>query len=106
MTPWRLSGIALLACLASAAAWAEEGAVLTGTLQAVQQRGAVRVGYRENAPPFAFLNKAGQPVGFSLDVCRGIAADIASALNRDLLQPGAAVFPAPGCSMASSTVTG
>ena len=91
MTAWRRGCVALLAfCLASAGAGAEEGVVLTGTLQAIQQRGAVRIGYRESAPPFAFLNKAGQPVGFSLDLCRGIAADIASALNRDLLQPGAA----------------
>ncbi len=94
MMPWclgrRLGCIALLACLASTGAGAEEGAVLTGTLQAIQQRGAVRIGYRESAPPFAFLNKAGQPVGFSLDLCRGIAADVASALSRDLLEPGAA----------------
>ncbi len=91
MTSRRLGRIALLAlCLAATGAGAEEGAVLTGTLQAIQQRGAVRVGYRDSAPPFAFLNKAGQPVGFSLDLCRGIAADIAGALNRDLLEPGAA----------------
>ncbi len=95
MMAWRFggrrAGAALLAlCLASAGARAEDGAVLTGTLQAIQRRGAVRIGYRESAPPFAFLNKAGQPVGFSLDLCLGIAADIAAALNRDLLQPGAA----------------
>lgn len=90
MTSRRRSCVALLALCLATGARAEEGAVLTGTLQAIQQRGAVRIGYRESAPPFAFLNKAGQPVGFSLDLCRGIAADIASTLHRDLLQPGAA----------------
>ncbi len=90
MTAWRLGRSALLAfCLASTGVAAEEGEVLTGTLQAIQQRGAVRIGYRESAPPFAFLNKAGQPVGFSLDLCRGIAADIARALNAELLEPDA-----------------
>lgn len=84
------AALLLALCLAAGTAQAEEGEVLTGTLQGVQERGAVRIGYRENAPPFAFLNKAGQPVGFSLDLCRGIAADIAQALNCDLLQPGAA----------------
>lgn len=66
--------------------------MLTGTLKSIQQRGAVLIGYREGSPPFAFLNKAGQPVGFSLDLCRGIAADIARTLHRDLLQPGAAAW--------------
>lgn len=90
MTSWRRIRIALLALCLATGARAEEGAVLTGTLLTIQGRGAVRIGYRESAPPFAFLNKAGQPVGFSLDLCRGIAADIAGALHRDLLQPGAA----------------
>ena len=90
MTSWRRRAAAFLALCLATGARAEEGAVLTGTLQAIQQRGAVRIGYRESAPPFAFLNKAGQPVGFSLDLCRGIAADIAGTLHRDLLQPGAA----------------
>ena len=89
MTAQRLGRLALMAwCLASSVAMAEEGAPLTGTLQAIQQRGSVLIGYRESALPFAFLNKAGQPVGFSLDLCRGIAADIAQALNRELLEPG------------------
>lgn len=96
MTPWRLGRLALIAlCLAPAidqGARAEEGAVLTGTLKTIRQRGAVRVGYRESAPPFAFLNKAGQPVGFSLDLCRGIAADIARTLSSELLEPGAAAW--------------
>ncbi len=90
MTSRIWSCLALIAaCLASAGAQAEEGSPLTGTLQTIQQRGSVLIGYRENALPFAFLNKAGQPVGFSLDLCRGIAADIAQALNRDLLEPDA-----------------
>lgn len=90
MTARLLCGLALMALGLATGARAEEGAVLTGTLQAVQQRGAVLIGYRESAPPFAFLNRAKQPVGFSLDLCRGIAADIAQKLNRDLLEPGAA----------------
>jgi len=88
-----LGRLALMACcLASAGAGAEEGAPLSGTLQTIQQRGSVLIGYRESALPFSFLNKAGQPVGFSLDLCRGIAADIAQALNRELLEPDAAAW--------------
>jgi len=89
LTPWGLRAAAAALCLASAAAQAEEGALLTGTLKTISQRGSILIGYRESALPFSFLNKAGQPVGFSLDLCRGIAADVARTLNRDLLEPGA-----------------
>jgi len=93
VTPGRAlwPALALLAalCLAPNGAGAEEGAVLTGTLKTIQQRGSILIGYRESALPFSFLNKGGQPVGFSIDLCRGIAADVAQTLNRDLLEPGA-----------------
>jgi ABC-type amino acid transport substrate-binding protein len=78
-----------LSGLASAPARAEEGDLLTGTLKTIRDRGTILIGYRENALPFAFLNKGGQPVGFSVDICRGIAADVARTLNRDLLEPDA-----------------
>ena len=56
---------------------AEEGAPLTGTLKTIHDRGTILIGYRDSALPFSFLNKAGQPVGFSLDICHGIAEDVA-----------------------------
>lgn len=81
--------------LAIAVAWicgstrAEEGELLTGTLKTINDRGTILIGYRDSALPFSFLNKAGQPVGFSLDLCHGIAADVARTLNRDLLEADA-----------------
>jgi glutamate/aspartate transport system substrate-binding protein len=68
---------------------AEEGVVLTGTLNMINARGTILIGYRDSALPFSFLNKAGQPIGFSLDLCHGIAEDVARTLNRDLLEPEA-----------------
>lgn len=79
------AALAFLACIAAGAARAEEGAPLTGTLKAVSARATLLIGFREDAPPFAFRNPGGQPVGFSLDICRGIAADVAAALNRELV---------------------
>ena len=64
-------------------------AALTGTLKTINDRGTILIGYRDTALPFSFLNKAGQPVGFSLDLCHGIAEDVARTLNRDLLEPDA-----------------
>jgi ABC-type amino acid transport substrate-binding protein len=83
---WRL---ALLLCVVPlcvvSGARAEEG-VLSGTLKTVGDRGTILVGYRESAPPFSFLNPGKQPVGFSLDLCHGIAEDVARALHRDLVE--------------------
>lgn len=87
--------LSAVARLALAAVWicghalAEEGAPLTGTLKTVSDRGTILIGYRESALPFSFLNKAGQPIGFSLDLCHGIAEDVARKLNRDLLESDA-----------------
>ena len=67
-------------------AYAQDGDVLTGTLKAIDDRGTILIGYREDALPFSFLNKAGQPIGFSLDLCHGIAEDVARALNLELVE--------------------
>jgi glutamate/aspartate transport system substrate-binding protein len=82
-----LLGLALLS--GPQTAWAEEGQPLSGTLRTIQDRGTILIGYRDSAPPFSFLNKAGQPIGFSQDLCHGIAADVATVLGRDLLEPDA-----------------
>jgi glutamate/aspartate transport system substrate-binding protein len=68
-------------------AYAQDSEVLTGTLKTIDDRGTILIGYRRDALPFSFLNKAGQPIGFSLDLCHGIAEDVARTLNLDLLEP-------------------
>ena len=86
-----LLAAALAACTLFAAtpARAEEGDLLTGTLKTIGERGTILIGTRTSAVPFAFLNRAGQPVGFSLDICHAIAAEAAKTLDRDLLEPDA-----------------
>lgn len=79
---------AVLALCAVGAARAQDG-VLSGTLKTIQERGTILIGHRDSAVPFSFLNRAGQPIGFSIDLCHGIAADVAAALNSELLEPDA-----------------
>ena len=79
--------IALLALAVAAPATAQE--TLSGTLKTILDRSAIRIGYRADAIPFSFLNPGKQPVGFSVDLCHGIAEDIAASLNQDLLEPTA-----------------
>jgi glutamate/aspartate transport system substrate-binding protein len=81
--------LVLLALLACGIARAEDSDVLTGTLKAIHDRGTILIGYRDSAPPFSFLNPGRQPIGFSLDLCHGIAEDVAQVLNSDLLEPDA-----------------
>ena len=82
----RLLLLALL--LFGAPAYAEES-LLSGTLKTVNDRGTILIGVRESSIPFSYLNKARQPIGFSVDLCHGIASDVAAALNVDLLEPDA-----------------
>ena len=86
----RLLAASLLALLAACGpALADEGDALTGTLKTINDRGTILIGYRTTSLPFSFLNKAGQPIGFSVDICHGIAEDVAKALHRDLLEADA-----------------
>ncbi len=79
----------LLASVLCHGARAEEGDTLTGTLKTISDRGTILIGYRTTALPFSFLNQAGQPIGFSIDICHGIAEDVARLLHRDLLEADA-----------------
>ena len=85
----RLLVCALLAACTAGGARAQEDGLLSGTLKTVNDRGTILIGYRDSAPPFAFLNPGGQPIGFSLEICHGIAEDVARALHRDLLEADA-----------------
>ena len=80
---------ALAATLLGAGSVRAQDGILSGTIKTIRDRGTILIGYRTAAPPFAFLNKGGQPIGFSIDICHGIAASVAAALNTDLLEPNA-----------------
>ena len=56
----------------------------TGTLKQINDTGKVRVGYRENSPPFAFLDAKKQPIGYALDLCEIVIEEIASELGKDV----------------------
>jgi glutamate/aspartate transport system substrate-binding protein len=52
----------------------------TGTLQKIKNSGAIRLGYRENSVPFAFLAD-GHPAGYSIDLCNAIVEAVGAALG-------------------------
>ena len=85
----RLAAAVLCAALGCASTRAQDDGVLTGTLATIKTRGTILLGVRADATPFAFKNQGGEPVGFAVDLCQGIAADVAATLHRDLLEHGA-----------------
>jgi ABC-type amino acid transport substrate-binding protein len=55
-----------------------------GTLKKINDTGEIRIGYRENSPPFAFLDAQRKPLGYSLDLCEIVVEEIAAELGKDL----------------------
>ena len=53
------------------------------TLERVRNTGTFKIGYREDAAPFSFRNTLGEPAGFSVELCRLIAAQVKQALGLD-----------------------
>jgi glutamate/aspartate transport system substrate-binding protein len=50
------------------------------TLEKIRKSGVITLGYVEGAPPFSFV-EAGEPVGYSVDLCRAAAAGIREQLK-------------------------
>jgi len=56
----------------------------TETLKKINDSGEIRIGYRENSPPFAFLDAQRKPLGYSLDLCEIVVEEIAAELGKDI----------------------
>jgi polar amino acid transport system substrate-binding protein/glutamate/aspartate transport system substrate-binding protein len=52
-----------------------------GTLDRIKQEQAIRFAYREDAPPFAYKDKIGEPAGFMVDLCKEVARKLAEKFN-------------------------
>ena len=79
---------ALALCLMQAAVAQQGDAAFvfpySGTLKKIHDSGIVRIGHRQNSPPFAFLDRNGKPVGYSLDLCEIVVEEIVAELGKDV----------------------
>jgi glutamate/aspartate transport system substrate-binding protein len=67
----------LLAYLLASAASAQTGGEgLSPTLATIKNTHVVRLGYRESSLPFSFLDQAGRPIGYSLELCEAVVDEI------------------------------
>ena len=57
---------------------------LTGTLAKVRAARALTVAYRESSVPFSYLSPRGEPIGYSIEICRKLAEAIGDAVGREL----------------------
>lgn len=74
----------LLACaltLLSGLAAAQTSNQLSGTLKKVRDTGTVTLGVRASSSPFSYLNAKGQPIGYSVDLCRAIVDEISNEIE-------------------------
>jgi glutamate/aspartate transport system substrate-binding protein len=54
---------------------------LTGTLKKIKDNKVVTLGYRESSIPFSYLNRPGDPIGYSIDLCNEVVAEISNELE-------------------------
>ena len=72
------------------------------TLKRIDDSGTVRLGHRENSPPFAFLDAQRKPIGYSLDLCDLVVDEIAAELHKPLRVEYRPVTPENRFDMVSS----
>ena len=75
-----LLGAALIATLSFAASAAEES-----TLDQIKNSKTIRLGYRDGSIPFSFVGEDKQPRGYSIDLCKLVADDVAKQLKLEKL---------------------
>jgi ABC-type amino acid transport substrate-binding protein len=55
-----------------------------GTMKKIQASKSIALGYRTDSPPFSFSGPDGQPLGYSVDLCKRVAASIEQGLKVSL----------------------
>ncbi len=73
--------IAVVALLAAAVALPAGAQELSGTLKAIQQTKVIKFGYQQDAVPFSFADENKQPAGFSVELCKRVAAGVQQQLG-------------------------
>ena len=77
---------ALLLVLALLLTYGSHAAAADGTLARIAKRGELKIGYDKDSEPMSFVDKDGNPAGYSVDLCRRIASAVKTELKRDDLK--------------------
>jgi glutamate/aspartate transport system substrate-binding protein len=83
--PLLLAGLVSLVVAMPVAAQDESTPVeLTGTLRKARETGFVTLAYRASSIPFSYLSARGEPIGYSIDLCKLLVDAIAAEVGRPL----------------------
>lgn len=63
---------------------AEDPVELIGTLAKARAAGALTIAYRESSVPFSYVSARGEPIGYSIELCRKLAEAIGDSVGREL----------------------
>jgi glutamate/aspartate transport system substrate-binding protein len=85
-TPIAATAALLLAAVAPVLTVQAQEVGLSPTLAAIKSTHTVRLGYREASPPFSFLDQAGRPIGYSLELCEAIVEEIGTMVDEPELK--------------------
>src|SRR5574337_515116 len=57
---------------------------LTGTLARVRASGSIALAYRDSSVPFSYLDVRGQPIGYSIELCKALVRSVEVAVQRSV----------------------
>lgn len=78
------AGLLGLAALPACAQAPEPPVELTGTLAKARASGTVTIGHRESSIPFSYISPRGEPIGYSIDLCKLLVDAIGDAVDRTI----------------------
>ncbi|MBF5003132.1 amino acid ABC transporter substrate-binding protein [Diaphorobacter caeni] len=55
---------------------------LNGTLAKVQESGRIAIAHRDSSVPFSYLDARGQPIGYSIELCKSLVQAVQFAVHR------------------------
>jgi glutamate/aspartate transport system substrate-binding protein len=90
---WLLIAAAAVAALPAAAQQEDSPTTLTGTLRKARDSGSITIAYRASSIPFSYLSPRGEPIGYSIDLCKLLVEAIGDQIGRTLAIRWQAVTP-------------
>ena len=81
---WLLVAAAASAALPVVAQQEDSPTTLTGTLLKARETGSITIAYRASSIPFSYLSPRGEPIGYSIDLCKLLVDAIGDEIGRTL----------------------
>jgi glutamate/aspartate transport system substrate-binding protein len=81
---WLLIAAVAIAAVPAGAQQEDSPTTLTGTLRKARDSGAITIAYRVSSIPFSYLSPRGEPIGYSIDLCKLLVDAISEQIGRTI----------------------